>query len=594
MSDTITRTQNGSLFDTWTGEHEDNDGEDVLRPRFRLLYHVDLDRIGALSLPSHALKTGAWVAIGRRGPVFVEPRADGLERPLEDPTISRRQLMVRWVAEAGCFEVESVEEARRPVGVLELEGERGEDEGVRVTPIKGRVRLAPGTCVAIEDRVLLGLEVTSEPFKGPDAERFGLVGESASMWQLRRDIVEVAEFGHPALLLGPTGAGKELVAHAIHEQSARGAESFVTVNCAALPEHLVESLLFGHKKGAFTGADSNAPGRFRAAHKGTLFLDELGEMPLHVQPKLLRAVQDGKIAPVGQHGTVEVDVRLVAATNREPTEEIAAHRLREDLFHRLSAHILRLPALGERRFDIPELFVHFMRGLRDEHPRLSWMWEGPRKWRRTVPMSFFIDLMTTSWSGNVRELQNVTVRTARRNLTSGAFHAPTGSLVRTSMDNLKALARPQVRGEPEVPTGGASADEHDVEELGKASEVLELAHKTVAKLVPAPMLSSLIADAETEEQLAALLVEVASAHLLSLLATHGFRQRAVASDLDVSPSTLIKLMQQFGIPRPSDLSLAAIEEAIEAAGGDVDKAAQRLKVSPQGLRKRLTLLRLKT
>jgi len=593
MSDTITRTQNGSLFDTWTGDSHVAESGATLRPRLRVLYHVDIDRIGAVSLPNPALESGAWMVVGRREPLFVDPRPEGLERPLDDPTVSRDQLMIRWLAEDLRFEVQRPESSRRRVGVLDLDGEEGDwDESgvVGGMELTGTVRLAPGSCLVIEGRVLLGLEVVSGPFEGPSAARLGLVGESEVMWQLRRDILEVAEFRHPALLLGPTGAGKEVVAHAIHEHSARARSAFVTVNCAALPEHLVESLLFGHKKGAFTGADHSAPGRFRAADQGTLFLDELGEMPLHVQPKLLRAVQDGKVAPVGEHGTVDVDVRLIAATNRDPVQEIEGRRLREDLFHRLSAHILHLPPLVERRFDIPELFMHFLRRLRAEHEKLDWLWEGGRQWRRTIPMSFMVDLMSAPWLGNVRELQNVAARMARRNLTAGAFQAPAISASRSSHSELTVVPRPAVA--PTSPQAGSG--EHDLALLGAASEVLDLAHKTVAKLISPAELEDLMKRGGGEAtEVSAELSACASERLLALLTAHEFRQRAVAAELDVSPSTLIKLMQQFSIPRPSDLSLVDIESTIDAVGGDVELAARQLKVSSQGLRKRLTLLRLK-
>src|SRR5213078_421451 len=246
--------------------------------------------------------------------------------------------------------------ARRPLHVVDLDG--GAIGGAAAAPVTGPIQLAPGACVAVGDRVLLGLELAR--VRAPDADRLGLVGESEVVWALRDEIRSVAQFGGAALVIGPTGAGKELVARALHHQSPRAAGPFVPVNCGALPETLVESALFGHRKGAFTGADADGKGLFRAADGGTLFLDELGELPVAVQPKLLRVLQDGVVTPVGAHEGRRVDVRVVGATHRDLEAEVRAGRLREDLYHRMAAHVLRVPSLAERRLDTPELFVHLL------------------------------------------------------------------------------------------------------------------------------------------------------------------------------------------------------------------------------------------
>src|SRR5262249_37039694 len=209
----------------------------------------------------------------------------------------------------------------------------------------------------------------------------------------RDEIRSVAQFGGSALVIGPTGSGKELVARALHRESSRAAGPFVPVNCGALPEALVESTLFGHKKGAFTGADSDGKGLFRAADGGTLFLDELGELPLAVQPKLLRVLQDGVVTPVGAHDGRGVDVRVIGATHRDLAAEVHAGRLREDLYHRMAAHLVRVPSLAERRLDVPELLVHLLRGLSVEHGALTWLWERGRAWEATLPIGFVADLM---------------------------------------------------------------------------------------------------------------------------------------------------------------------------------------------------------
>ena len=589
MSETISRTQDGSLFETWNQGGEG--GQRRAEPRVRLLYHVDLDRIGGLFRLDPDLSEDQWTTFGRRAPAFIQPGGTGIPVPLDDPTISREQLRIRFSAADERFEVEPLPGAKRKLGVVVLaEGDDSAPEA-SITTIHQRVSLPPGTCVAIEDRVLLGLELVG-PRRAHSADRLGLVGESPSMWRLRDDIREVAEFRRPALVIGQTGAGKELVARAVHQMSARAEQPFVTVNCAALPEHLVESLLFGHQKGAFTGADQSQTGVFRAAHGGTLFLDELGEMPMSIQPKLLRTIQEGQVTAVGQHRSVEVDVRLIAATNRDLEQEILAQRMRADLYHRVSAHILRVPPLSARRFDIPELFVHFLSRLRDEHPQLSWMWTGGQQWKKTVSVRFFIDLMNAHWTGNVRQLQNIVERTARLNLRAESFRAPELPMGASGGLSTPAMAVP---GPPAPATADrpAAGDER----LAVASRVLVLAHKTVAKLLSATALQEIFAQVQREggddERRSELLHARAAERLFELLEEHDFKQRGVAATLEVSRSTLVKLMNRFGLPRPTDLSWETIQTALAAADGDMERAATALKVSPQGLKKRLTVLNLK-
>ena len=601
---TATQTQNGSFFNVDMATLGNGRGAERRYPRLRLLYHTDLDRIGAVTAPNLILSRGDWVTVGRRAPMFFETCEEGMERPIGDPTISRSQFKVRWVEEAGCFELKCLAEAKRRIGVV-LPGEPGEwdEQGIDgVREVRGVMRVPPGSCVAIEDRALIGLDHAPVSSFG-DVDRLGLVGESGVMWRLRQEIVGVAEFQEPALILGPTGSGKELVSRAICQLSRRAEEPFVMVNCAALPDHLVESILFGHVKGAFTGAESNRVGHFRAADGGTIFLDELGEMPSQVQPKLLRAVQDGQITPVGQQRPLQVDVRLIAATNRDPIAEIKAHRLREDLYHRLSAHIIRTPPLATRSFDIPELFMYFLRQLRSQHSKLDWLWADGERWRPTIPLGFFVKLMAGAWSGNVRQLQNAAARTARQNIGRSTFSSPELlDLVRTSpgLQPHPAPATPAptlapaTPSEPSIIVSEGDDAEHDDEQLAAASDALNLARKTVAKLVAPDELDLLWQKHQGDPDAFSEALHVAAAdNLLNTLAQHDFKQRNVAADLDISPSTLVKLMRRLKLPRAKDFNLATIEAAIDDADGDVDAAALKLRVSSLGLKKRLTLLRLK-
>jgi len=585
MKDSLTLTRDASIFDAPREGPGGGDGSGPV-PRLRLLYHPDLARIGAVSHPDLAFEHGEWVAVGRGAPLFASPSQRDVWRPLEDPTISRTQLRIRWLREEACFEVEPSSSAKRRLHAIRLDAE----PPPAGAEIRAPERLAPGSCVAIEDRVLLGLEATSRAHF-IDEDRLGLIGESEEMWRLRADIQEVARFRKPALILGETGAGKELVASAVHQEGPSAAGPFKAINCAALPEQLVESMLFGHARGAFTGADASREGLFRAADGGTLFLDELGEMPIGVQPKLLRTLQDGLVTAVGQHQSVRVDVRLVAATNRDPAAEIAAGRLRADLYHRLAAHVVHVPSLAARRLDVPALFLHFLERLRRDHPEIAWLWRDGPRFRAAVPLSFFVELMRRGWEGNVRELENVAEQTARRNLREGPFQRPAlpsalASLPPESPPSAPPSAPPSTaaKAAPAPPSAPPSAH------LGEASQLLGIARKTVAKLLDEEALAAVLRPAEGDDAAArtARLRAHATERLHACLAQHDFSQARVARALGVSAWTLIRLMQDLGFPRPSDLSLAEIQRALDGAGGDLAGAAIRLRVSEHGLKKRLS------
>ena len=226
-----------------------------------------------------------------------------------------------------------------------------------------------------------------------------LVGDSPAMVELRRTVERVAASDATVLVTGESGTGKELVARALHFAGPRAARPLVPVNCSALVGSLLDSELFGHVRGAFTGADSAKRGLFVAADRGTLFLDEIGELPLELQPKLLRALQDGEIKPVGGHTAVQVDTRVIAATNRDLRAEIAAGRFREDLYYRLNVITIEVPPLRARRADIAALARHFA----DEAGRAH---QG----RIELSPEAIAWLEQQSWPGNVRELENTIER----------------------------------------------------------------------------------------------------------------------------------------------------------------------------------------
>jgi len=225
-----------------------------------------------------------------------------------------------------------------------------------------------------------------------------MVGDAASMRELAQNIRMVASHPVNVLILGETGTGKELVAKAVHRLSPRASKPFVVLNCAAIPEHLLEAELFGHTRGAFTGAVSSRTGRIEAAHGGTLFLDEIGEMPLPLQAKMLRFLENGEIQKVGENESIRVDVRIVAATHQPLEEHAEQQRFRLDLYHRLAVFPVEIPALRERREDIPMLVEHMLKKLGETMPR------------KTISQEALSLLMEYDWRGNVRELGHVVQR----------------------------------------------------------------------------------------------------------------------------------------------------------------------------------------
>jgi len=244
------------------------------------------------------------------------------------------------------------------------------------------------------------LEVENRDLRAQVDRRHVMVGESPVMRHLREQVLLAAPTNGRVLILGENGTGKELVARTLHAHSRRRAGPFVEVNCAAIPEELIESELFGHTKGSFTGAVADRRGRFEHAQGGTIFLDEIGDMSLKTQAKVLRALQEQAVQPVGGTATIRVDVRVVAATNKDLQEEIRAGRFREDLYFRLNVVPIFVPPLRDRMEDIPRLAEHFMATLSAEYGR---------RVKRFAPEAMS-RLQHYAWPGNVRELHNVIER----------------------------------------------------------------------------------------------------------------------------------------------------------------------------------------
>src|SRR5690554_848072 len=244
------------------------------------------------------------------------------------------------------------------------------------------------------------LKVENKLLKKKVSKRYEMIGDSEPMNHIKEMIEKVAPTEARVLITGSNGTGKELVAHNLHEKSDRAKQPLIEVNCAAIPSELIESELFGHVKGAFTSAVKDRAGKFEAAHNGTLFLDEIGDMSLAAQAKVLRALQENVISRVGSDKDIKVNVRVIAATNKDLKKEIEEGRFREDLYHRLAVILIKVPSLNERREDIPTLINHFAKQIATENGTAE----------KTFSEKAIKLLQNYDWTGNIRELRNVVER----------------------------------------------------------------------------------------------------------------------------------------------------------------------------------------
>ena len=244
------------------------------------------------------------------------------------------------------------------------------------------------------------LVVENKRLKKKVSKKYQMIGKSDAIVEIKDIIEKVAPTEARIFITGPNGTGKELVAHWIHQKSTRSKGPMIEVNCAAIPGELIESELFGHVKGAFTSANKDRAGKFEAANSGTIFLDEIGDMSLSAQAKVLRALQENKVQRVGSDKDIKVDVRVIAATNKDLKKEISEGNFREDLYHRLAVILIDVPALNNRREDIPLLVYHFAQKIASEHGTAQ---------KEFSPKAIEL-LQAYDWTGNIRELRNVIER----------------------------------------------------------------------------------------------------------------------------------------------------------------------------------------
>ena len=518
-----------TLFET-TGEGL---GSGLIRTEDRrvvltILSHPELRRIGEIArLPE--LAAGRTQPLSRTEPLFrAEDR--GREAPLDDRSISRQPTRL-VPAGGGDLRIDVAGTRTKVV----CDGE----------PVVGDRRitagaLEAGVVVELAGRIALLLHRTVDE-AGPAAD-LGLVGGSAAIRGVREDILRVRDLDVPVLIRGETGTGKELVASAIHQAGARGHRAHVSVNMASIPATLAATELFGHARGAFTGAVRDHAGHFERADGGTLFLDEVGDTPPDVQVMLLRVLETREIMPVGARQPKRVDVRLIAATDVDLEASVAAGTFRAPLLHRLCGYAIEVPPLRARRDDIGRLFAHF---LSEEMTKLG---DGHRLGpgvlaaggKPLVPASLVGRLVRHDWPGNVRELRNVVRQIA-----------------------IRGRGLPQLVLQPGLLRGTLATRELEV----------------IEELPVAP------ASAGRNPS------DVSEAELVDTLRANRWRVGPTAKALGIPKSSLYYLMEQCPrVRRARDIEAAELSQALSTTGGDLDALSELLEVSRRGIQLRIKQL----
>ena len=479
------------------------------------------------------------IQLSRTSPNFTQ-LSDGIPRPLGDRYLSRSPIVVKpeddsvWL-----FPNEKIE--------VEADG-RALTEPTRFD----RDELERGVVLLLSGRVALLLHLGAErpPRVGPD---LGLIGCSSALARVRDDIRIVGDLPVPVLIRGESGTGKELIARAIHRESPRANRHYEALNMATLSPSLAASELFGHVRGAFTGADRNHDGCFVRADGGTLFLDEIGETPTDTQAQLLRVLETHDVRPVGGSTTRHVDVRVIAATDADLESAVRLGGFREALLQRLAGFRIFVPPLRDRRVDIGPLIYHFVRVELEAlgMPELLQPVDADQPW---IPAATVARLTLYHWPGNVRELRNV----VRQLVIAGRFQSELSLGL-----NLEALLRP-------VDPALSHALAQQAVEL-QAQETLEPVNAPPARYR---------APGEVDEE-----------ELLTTLRAHGYRLAPTAKALNLSRTSLYALVEQSSrIRKAADLGREEIEAALAEAGGKLSEAATSLEVSAHALKLRMRAL----
>ena len=494
-------------------------------PMLTIAYHADARRVGhRASLAS--LGTSSVIDLSRLGPVFGPVGAETDGEPLLDPYVSRRAIQLQGLS-GGSLRIQRAPD-RMSVRV--------DGQPLTHTIDLSAEAIASGVVIELAGRVVLVLHLARAGARAT-REDLGLIGHSDPMEALRTHIALAASVDVPVLIRGETGTGKELVANAIHRLSRRANKRLVTVNMAAIPGTTAVSQLFGHVRGAFTGAATNHPGYFGLADGGTLFLDEVGATPPDLQPLLLRALESGEIQPVGARASTHADVRLISATDADLETALADGTFAPALLHRVAAIEVHIPPLRERPEDIGPLLAHFIRTELEHLDAPERLPADPEERHPWLPAEVVTALLAHPWPGNVRELKNVGRRLA-----------------------LASLQRDHVRLEDALrPSQAPPSAPHEAPPAP--------APATPAKLRPADI------DAET---------------LIAALRSNAWALGATARQLGISRTSLYALVDEHpDIQKAGELTRAQIAAARVQVGDSAKALAAHLQVSQRGLKRRL-------
>ena len=485
-----------------------------------IVTHPDLSRWGDTAM----IESGCVVT--RSTPEFVRV-GDPEARGIENPHVSRRPV----IEVRGTVESAEIRYLHEDVYVY-VDGHRAGG-----TMLLTEERIAAGVLIEIEGYIGLLLHRRAGP--PSSISDLGIVGISPQIEELRDRLRLVASLELSVLLRGETGTGKELAAHAIHTASGRADRRMLAVNLGALEASVIASELFGHVRGAFTGASDARRGYFRDCDGGTLFLDEVGEAPAEVQRSLLRVLETGEVVPVGADRPIKTDVRVIAATDADLEADIAERDFRAPLFHRLAEYEVRLPPLRAHQLDIPLLFRHFLIGSA-KSAGMSDRLNGTRAW---IPTKLIRELLQHEWPGNARELRNV--------VSTALLNTPVDSDLSLGDRFERSLSLAGVRLEASGSRGIAVA--------------VPLSRRDL----------STISDDE----------------LIAALEQHDWRPEPAAATLGIAKTSIYQLIRQNGtIPRSASLDEDVVVAALERAASDVAKAAKALRVPKRGLLHRMKKL----
>jgi DNA-binding NtrC family response regulator len=538
-----------------------------------VLLHPNVARIGQVSA-LFALSIGGTRRLSRLEPEFHWHGVDRGE-PLASPVLSRTPIIIR-ATEHGSISIENP----GAINAVLVQGEAllGQRE-FAASDLEG------GIVISLSGSVLVLLHwLSADRDPAPD---LGIYGESLEIRRVREEIRRVADLDACVLIRGESGSGKELVASAIHRQSRRQAESYITVNMGAIPSSVGASMLFGHARGAFTGAANPSPGFFGSADRGTLFLDEVGETPRDLQALLLRAIREGEIQPVGEPRAKHVDVRVISATDADLNTMVERGQFAMPLLRRLEGYTIAIPPLRRRRDDLARLFFRFLAQELAETGEGKKLDEPQPSQKPWLPANVVASLLDYEWPGNVAELETIAKRIAITNRQRKSFYLDAMIAERLARSRTLAAGAELARTET-GPTTVQPLTRPPATTQPGTQPVLTV-HPVSLAPTPSPPGQRPVAPPARGKDAASL----EDAEIAHAMREHRFKIKAAAIALGVSRSWLnTRLESCQGIRKAKELSRDEILSASSAVGGELSAMAERLEVSEHGLKLRVKALEL--